>query len=111
MATLVDEQPRYLSPPFKRRVVALERSGVDLPWAANLLGRVGVHFHPVGDPARQTSDGEEDGEHVQRDAHRAVDDAAIEIDVWVELALDEVFVLEGSGFELLGNIEDRVADS
>jgi len=43
--------------------------------------------------------------------YRAVDDAAVEVDVRVELALDEVLVLERVLFDLLGKIEQWVVDA
>jgi hypothetical protein len=52
--------------------------------------RIAAHFHPLRDPARQAADREQHGEHVHRDAERLVDDARVEVDVRVELALDEV---------------------
>ena len=44
-------------------------------------------------------------------AERAVDDAAVEVDVRVELALDEVAVVERRLLELLGDVEQRIVDA
>ena len=67
-----------------------------------------MHFLPVGDPAGQTADGKHHGKHVRRDAHRAVENARVEVHVRVELARDEVVVLQGGFFELDGNVQQRV---
>jgi hypothetical protein len=48
------------------------------------------------------------GNHVQREAHRLVDEARVEVDVRVELALDEVLVLERDLLELDGDVDERV---
>jgi hypothetical protein len=66
---------------------------------------------PVGDPPGKATEREHDGEHVRREAERAVDDAAVEVDVRVELPIDEVRVLEGGLFEALGDLEQRVLDA
>lgn len=56
-----------------------------------LVGRE-VHFPPVGDPAGQSAQGKEHGEHVFGDVHYPVDDAGVEIDVGIEFAFDEVWI-------------------
>src|SRR3712207_2446239 len=83
-SALVDRHERALGGP-----------GVDLPGTADLGGRVVDHLAPLGDPAGQPAEGEEHGEHPRREAHRPVDQAGVEVDVRVELALDEVVVGEG----------------
>ena len=59
------------------------------------LSAVLVLFPPVGDPARQAADREHHGEHAGRYADGAHDDAAVEIHVGIQLALDEIGVLQG----------------
>ena len=81
---------------------------VNLARTVDLGIRVVVHFLPVGDPAGEAPDGEHHGKHVRRDAHGAVEDARVEVYVRVELARDEVVVLEGGFFELDGDIQERV---
>jgi hypothetical protein len=68
-----------------------------------------LHLPPLRDPPGQPAEGEHDGEHLGGDAHRAVDDAAVEVDVRVELALDEVLVGQRHLLEALGDVEERVA--
>ena len=87
---------------------AFRLAGVNLARTVDFALRVVVHFLPVGNPAGQTADGEHHGEHVRRDAHGAVEDTRVEIHVRVELARDEVVVLEGGFFELDGDIQERV---
>src|ERR1700733_3406954 len=81
-------------------VVALGVAGVDLARAADLAGLT-VHLTPVGDPAGQPAEGEQHGEHPGRESQRPVDQPGVEVDVWVQLALDEVVVGQRSLFELL----------
>jgi hypothetical protein len=74
----------------------------------------------VGEPSDDSRDHEEDGEHVGWETHRFVDDAAVEVDVGVELSFDEILVAEGDLFEFDGDFyqvlfasdfEDFVCDS
>src|SRR3954453_17498635 len=75
-------------------VRALGGADVDLARAAD-LGRGALdHLLPVRQPARQAPDGEEDREHLGGEAHRPIDETGVEVDVRVELALDEVLVVE-----------------
>ena len=67
-----------------------------------------MHLLPVSNPAGESADGEHHGKHVRRDAHGAVENARVEVYVRVELALDEVVVLEGGFFELDGDIQQLV---
>ena len=50
------------------------------------------HFIPMGEPAGDSWDPEQHGEHLQREAHRLVDQPRIEVDIGVEPAADEVFI-------------------
>lgn len=86
-----------------RDIVAFGCAGVDLTRAVDLGGRVAAHFLPVGNPAGHPSEGEQHGEHIGGDAHRTVDDSTVEIDVRVKFALDEVGIVEGDFFQILGN--------
>src|SRR3990172_13277828 len=86
-------------------------AGVDLARAVDAVVRAVALFEPVSDPAGQAPEHEHDGEHLGRDAHRAVDDAAVEVYVRVQLTLDEVLVLERGFFHLLGEVEQRVVDT
>src|SRR5262245_32567504 len=60
-------------------VVVYRRPRLDLARSADLGVRILHLLAPVGDPARQSAQGEEDGEHVRRKAQRAVDDARVEV--------------------------------
>jgi len=55
--------------------------------------------------ARQRKDA---GEHRHRDAERALHDPRIEIDVRVELALDEIFVLERDLLQRERELEEAI---
>src|SRR5438105_4073111 len=63
---------------------------------------------PVRQPTRRARNGEQHREHVDREAHRLVDETRIEVDVRVELAADEVLVGERDLFELERDVEERV---
>ena len=92
-----------------RDVVAPVAADVDLARPADPRFRVGVHLEPVRDPAGRARDREHHGEHRGRNPQRLVDDARIEIDVRIELALDEVLVLERDLFELHRDVEQRMS--
>src|SRR5699024_1759858 len=92
-------------------VGALGVAGVDLARAADLRLRVVDHLLPLGDPARQAADGEQHREHLGGEADGLVDQTGVEVDVRVELALDEVVVLQRDLLELPGELEARVVDA
>ena len=56
----------------------------------------------------RTSDRKKNGEHVHRDADRAHDDAAVEIDVRIEFPRDEIVVLQRGLLEVLRDGQERV---
>ena len=68
-----------------------------------------VHFLPLGNPTGQASECENHGEHVFGNSDRPVDDTAVEIDVGVELAGDEVGVRPRALLELDRDVDERVA--
>src|SRR5688572_14769534 len=94
-----------------RNVSALRRAGVDLPRPVDALCSADADFAPVRDPARQATDREHHREHVRRDAERTHDDAAVIVHVGIELALDEVLVVQGDLLEPQGELEQRVIDA
>ena len=59
-------------------------------------------------PTGQAPEGKQNGEHVRREAHGLVNDARVEVNVRVELALNEELVIQGHFFEAASNIEQRV---
>src|SRR5258708_1707050 len=81
---------------------------VDLPRPRDLLLRIEQHFLPLGDPAGRPGNREQDGEHLHRKTHGLVNEPGIEIDVWIELAADEIVVLQGDPLELERNVEERI---
>src|SRR6476619_3879334 len=76
-------------PLVDRDVPRLGGAGVDLTGTPDLGLRALHHLLPVRDPAGQASDREQDGEHLLGAAHRAVNEARVEGDVRVALAIDE----------------------
>src|SRR3990172_12809695 len=95
-------------PVVHRDILAAWRTLVDLPGAGDLLLPVEEHLLPLGNPADGPGDGEEDREHVHRELHRLVDQAGVEIDVRVELALHEVLVLKRDSLQFDGHIQQRI---
>src|SRR6266403_2272633 len=93
---------------FYGLIISLRGAGVKLPRTADLHVRIRYHFLPMRDPPGSARDREHDGEHRTGNAQRAVDDARIEVDVRVQLARYEVFVLECNFLELERQIEQRI---
>ena len=71
-------------------VAALVGAGVPLTRPGDLLGGIVEEFLPVRQPTRHSRDGEQHGEHVDGEAHGLVDEARVEVDVRIQLAVDEV---------------------
>src|SRR5262249_55053145 len=91
---------RVPSPPlFACNVVATRGARVDLPRPRDFLLRIDEHFLPLGDPSGRARNGEEHGEELDREAHRLVNQSRVEVDVRIELAGDEVLVLEGDALQ------------
>src|SRR5215471_8718669 len=80
--------------PGDRDEVPARGAVVELARAADLVLGVADHLLPLRNPADGAREREDAGEHRDRNAQRALHDAGIEIDVGVELAADEVIVLE-----------------
>src|SRR5215217_4174402 len=91
-----------------RHVFQLAVTRVDLPRASDLLLLVVDHLEPLRDPAARARDREEHREHADRHVQRLVDQPGVEVDVRIELALDEVVVLERDLLELQRDVEQRV---
>jgi len=69
------------------------------------------HLLPLGDPTGQTAEREHDGEHVRRNAHRAVDDARVEVHVRVQSTLDEVGIAQSDFLHAFREFEHRIINS
>src|SRR5262247_3579387 len=83
-----------LSATVERHVVPPGRAGVNLPRPTDAVLWILHHLFPLADPAHRARHREQCGEHAGREAHRLQDDAGIEIDVRVQLAVDEVAVVQ-----------------
>src|SRR3982750_3966116 len=81
---------------------------VELAWTADLVLGVRDHLLPLCDPAHGAREREDAREHRHRDAERALHDARIEVDVRVELAADEIVVLERDLLELHRQLEEAI---
>ena len=86
------------------------RADINLARALELEARIFAGFFPVRDPAGQTSEREHHGEHLLGDADGAVDDAAVEIHVGVEVARQEILVVQAVILKLMRDVEQRVID-
>src|SRR6266404_6778729 len=95
-------------PLVSRFHVALGRSLVELARPADLVLGIGDHLLPLRDPAHGAREREDAGEHRHRDAERALHDAGVEVDVRVELAADEIIVLERDLLERNGQLEEAI---
>src|ERR1039457_408193 len=62
----------------------------------------------MGDPAHGARDCEHHGEHRAGYPDRAVDNARVEIYIWIELARDEVIVLEHDLLEAQRKLKKRI---
>src|SRR5690606_38264876 len=89
-------------------VVAGRVPGVDLARASAPELRIILLLQPARDQAGGAGDGEHHREHRGRDAQRLVDDARVESDVRVQLALHEVVVLDRRLLEPHRDLEHRV---
>src|ERR1041385_473317 len=87
---------------------ALGRSFEELARPADLVLRIGDHLLPLRDPADGAREREDAGEHRHRDAEGALHDAGIEVDVGIELARDEIVVLERDLLQREGELKDAV---
>ena len=67
-------------------------AGIDLPGTGDPQLMV-MQLLPVGNPAWHPADGEHDGVHIQRNADGPEENAAIEIDIRVKVAADEIVIL------------------
>src|SRR5213596_263260 len=86
------------SAPVDRYELPPGGAGVELARPADLVFGVADHLLPLGDPAYGARQREDAGEHRHRDPEGALHDPRIEVHVRVELALDEIIVLERDYF-------------
>src|SRR6266571_5734518 len=111
---LIFDGPRFGVPlvasstPVDRHKLPPCGAGVELARPADLVLRVADHLLPLGDPAYRARQREDAGEHRYRDAEGALHDARIEIHVRVELALDEILVLERDLLQREGELEQAI---
>src|SRR3984893_8828236 len=82
---------------------------VDLAGACDLLFGIKQHLFPLRDPSAGTGNSEQHREHGDRESHRLVDQARIEIDIGVKLAGDEIFILQSDALDFEGDIKQRIA--
>ena len=92
-------------PVLDREVMVEGGAGIDLARPVDTSLAVFHDFFVIGDPAGHASDGEHDSEHLDRDTNGAHDDAAVKVDIGIELALDEIGIAEGGLFEVFGDGE------
>src|SRR6202451_3755390 len=84
--------PRATGDPADGAVLAVPDRGVVPRLGADVelarpgdLGVLVEHLLPVGQPSAGAGDGEQDREHLEREPHRLVDEARVEVDVRVEV--------------------------
>ena len=98
----------HLPPLLDRHVIPLVVAQIHLPRAGDLLLGIRDHFQPLGQPARGAAQREQHREHVGREAHRLVDDAAVEVHVGIELAGDEVLVVQRHFLQRHRHVDQRI---
>src|SRR5580658_739309 len=81
-----------------RNVAAFWRSEVYPPRPRDFLLGVEQHFYPLRNPASRAGNREEHREHRHRESHGLIDQPRVEIHVRIELARDEIIVLERDSF-------------
>ena len=81
------DERRVRCAPGDRHNGAFDRADIQLTRAEEPGFRIGDHLVPMCDPANGARHGKDRGEHRHRQAQRAKDDAGVEIDIGVELAL------------------------
>src|SRR6266853_3478085 len=81
---------------------------IDLARARNFLLGIEEHLFPLRDPTGCARNREEHGKHSHRETHRLINQAGVEVHVWIELALHEVFVFESDALALQSDFEERV---
>src|SRR5687767_7096560 len=74
-----------LPPLVLGHVIPRLRAEVDLARPRDFLVGVVEHLFPLRDPAGGARDREQDGKHVDGEAHRLVDETGVEVDVRIEL--------------------------
>ena len=98
---------RNKSPFADRHEVPGSDPGIDLFWSRDLLLLVLGQLLPrASRPSYARS--RTHGEHLRRELQRLIDQPRIEVDVGVQLALDEVLVLQRDLLQLLSDLEQRV---
>ena len=73
---------------------------IDLARARNFLLGIEEHLFPLRDPTGSAGNREEHGKHGHRETHGLINEAGVEVHVWIELALHEVFVFESDALAL-----------
>src|SRR5882762_4182812 len=97
-----------LVPLIDRNVMTRVVPHIDLARARNFLLGVEEHLFPLRDPTGSAWNREEDGKHGHRETHRLINQTGVEVHVWIELALHEVFVFESDALALQSDLEERV---
>src|SRR5258705_14024878 len=78
---------------------------VNLPRTSDLLFRVEQQLFPLRNPAGGARDGKQDWEHGHREAHGLVDEPGIEVHVGIQLALDEIVVVQSDALALQSDFQ------
>src|ERR1700722_260906 len=92
----------------RRQIVPAGSARIELARTADFLARVFDHLLPLRDPSNGARDGEENGEHRGREAHRLQGDAGIEINIGIKLLFDEIIVVQRDALQLERDVEQRI---
>src|SRR5712692_11419779 len=97
-----------LGPFFDRGPMAKLFADVNLARTCDLLLGIAHHLGPLRQPSGSPRDREKHWEHRHRETHRLIGHAGVEIYVRIELACDEVVVLERDPLEFERNVDERI---
>jgi len=73
-----------------------------------LLGVVKKLF-PLSEPSDGPGNREENWKHLHRKTHRLINEAGVEVYVWIQIALDEEVFVKCDPFEFQRDIQERVS--
>ena len=66
---------------------------------------------PLGDPTGKTTDGKHNGEHVGGNTNGTHDDTGVKINVGIKFPFDEIIIIQGGCFQLLGDVQQGIIDA
>ena len=97
--------------PLLDRIAPFLCTRVNLTWTMNPIFRIVSHFQPVRDPTRQPTQCEHHREHLGWNTDSSVHDARIKVDIWIQVPVDKVGIIERRFFKTTSNFEQGILHS